>query len=78
MNIEILKKEPSIIDFIATFSRLEYALKASGQFLKKNQRRRGRLDCLCQQHRCKDQQFYQLPIKKIHRPYFKQSPTKTN
>jgi hypothetical protein len=35
MNIEILKKEPSIIDFIATFSRLEYALKASGQFLKK-------------------------------------------
>jgi len=35
MNIEILKKEPDIIDFIATFSRLEYALKDSGEFLKK-------------------------------------------
>ena len=35
MNIEILKKEPAIIDFIATFSRLEYALKASGEFLRR-------------------------------------------
>jgi len=35
MNIEILKKEPAIMDFIATFSRLEYALKASSEFLKK-------------------------------------------
>jgi hypothetical protein len=35
MNIEILKKEPAIVDFIVTFSRLEYALKASGEFLKK-------------------------------------------
>lgn len=35
MNIEILKKEPAIIDFVATFSRLEYALKTSGEFLKK-------------------------------------------
>jgi hypothetical protein len=34
MNIEILKKEPAIIDFVATFSRLEYALKASGKFLR--------------------------------------------
>jgi len=34
MNIEIIKKEPAVLDFIATFSRLEYALKASGEFLR--------------------------------------------
>jgi hypothetical protein len=34
MDIELLKREPIIVDFVATFARLEYALKASGEFLR--------------------------------------------
>jgi len=36
MDIDKLKQKPEIIDFIATFFRLEYALKASGEFLTKD------------------------------------------